>query len=38
VTKGHAFRTYDWPRATGLVDDLLSTYSLGAELATLQAA
>jgi 4-hydroxyphenylacetate 3-monooxygenase len=38
VTKGHAFRTYDWPRATGLVDDLLSTYSLDAELATLQAA
>ena len=33
VTKGHSYRTYDWPRAAGLVDDLLSTYSLGAELA-----
>jgi 4-hydroxyphenylacetate 3-monooxygenase len=33
VTKGHAYRSYDWQRATGLVDNLLSTYSLGAELA-----
>ncbi|RDU99076.1 4-hydroxyphenylacetate 3-hydroxylase family protein [Trinickia dinghuensis] len=38
VTKGHAYRTYDWQHATGLVDNLLGTYSLDAELATPRAA
>jgi 4-hydroxyphenylacetate 3-monooxygenase len=28
VTAGHSFRTFDWQSATGLVDDLLSSYSL----------
>jgi 4-hydroxyphenylacetate 3-monooxygenase len=28
VTKGHSFRTFDWAGATGLVDNVLSTYSL----------
>ena len=28
VTRGHAFRTYDWDRAVGLVDGLMSTYDL----------
>jgi len=30
VTKGHSFRTYDWARATGLVDDMLAGYDLEA--------
>ena len=28
VTAGHSFRTFDWGRATRLLDDLLSSYSL----------
>jgi 4-hydroxyphenylacetate 3-monooxygenase len=28
VTRGHAFRTYDWARAVGMVDALMSTYDL----------
>ena len=28
VTRGHAFRTYDWDRAVGLVDGLMATYDL----------
>jgi 4-hydroxyphenylacetate 3-monooxygenase len=28
VTRGHAFRTYDWARAVGMVDGLMSTYEL----------
>jgi 4-hydroxyphenylacetate 3-monooxygenase len=28
VTTGHSFRTFDWQRSCGLVDDLLSSYSL----------
>lgn len=28
VTCGHSFRTYDWARATGLVDGLMNTYTL----------
>ncbi len=28
VTKGHAFRTYDWDRAGGLVQSMLDSYSL----------
>jgi 4-hydroxyphenylacetate 3-monooxygenase len=30
VTKGHSFRTYDWERATSLVDRLMSSYDLQA--------
>ena len=26
VTRGHAFRTCDWEQATGMVDQLMSTY------------
>ena len=32
VTKGHAYRTYDWKSASGLVDNLLGSYSLEGEL------
>ena len=32
VTKGHSFRTFDWDGATGLVDRLLGSYDLDAEL------
>lgn len=32
VTTGHSVRTYDWKSATGLVDDLLASYSLEDEL------
>lgn len=32
VTKGHAFRTFDWDRCTGLVDGLLDSYRLEDEL------
>jgi 4-hydroxyphenylacetate 3-monooxygenase len=28
VTRGHAFRTYDWDRAVGLVDGFMATYEL----------
>jgi 4-hydroxyphenylacetate 3-monooxygenase len=28
VTRGHSFRSYDWARATGLVDKLLGSYGL----------
>ena len=28
VTRGHAFRTYAWDAATGLVDDFLASYDL----------
>jgi 4-hydroxyphenylacetate 3-monooxygenase len=28
VTRGHAFRTYDWANATGLVDEMMRRYSL----------
>ena len=28
VTRGHAFRTYDWDKAIGLVDGLMSSYDL----------
>lgn len=33
VTKNHSFRTFDWDGATGLVDRMLDSYSLEAELA-----
>ena len=32
VTAGHSFRTYDWNSATDMVENLLSSYSLAAEL------
>ena len=28
VTRAHAYRTYDWDRATGLVDSVLDSYAL----------
>lgn len=28
VTRGHAYRTYDWDAATGMVDDILGRYDL----------
>ena len=28
VTKAHSYRTYDWDRATGLVDAMLGSYDL----------
>ena len=28
VTRGHSFRTYDWEKAVGLVDGLMSTYEV----------
>ena len=34
VTKGHSFRTYDWNRATGLVDDMLAGYDRSGEAKT----
>lgn len=36
VTKNHAYRTFDWAGATGLVDRMLDSYSLDSELATLK--
>src|SRR5436190_4773561 len=32
VTSGHSFRTFDWPGATGMVDELMSGYDLAGEL------
>jgi 4-hydroxyphenylacetate 3-monooxygenase len=32
VTAGHSFRTYDWNGATGMVENLLGSYSLSDEL------
>ncbi|HEV8020097.1 MAG TPA: 4-hydroxyphenylacetate 3-hydroxylase C-terminal domain-containing protein, partial [Candidatus Lustribacter sp.] len=32
VTKGHSYRTYDWARATALVDAMLRSYDLPAEV------
>ena len=32
VTRGHSFRTFDWDRATGLVDRMLGSYRLEDEL------
>jgi 4-hydroxyphenylacetate 3-monooxygenase len=32
VTAGHSFRTYDWDSATGMVENLLSSYALADEL------
>jgi 4-hydroxyphenylacetate 3-monooxygenase len=28
VTRGHAYRTYDWDRALGQVDGFLGSYGL----------
>jgi 4-hydroxyphenylacetate 3-monooxygenase len=33
VTKNHSFRTYDWKRATGMLDGFLASYTLEDELA-----
>jgi 4-hydroxyphenylacetate 3-monooxygenase len=33
VTKNHSFRTYDWKRATGMLDKFLDSYTLEEELA-----
>jgi len=33
VTTGHSYRTFDWADATGMVDQLMSTYRLEDELA-----
>jgi len=33
VTKNHSFRTFDWDRSTGMVDEILDSYSLEDELA-----
>ena len=32
VTRGHSFRTYDWGRASGLVDELLAGYDRSGEV------
>lgn len=32
VTKGHAFRTYDWKKAAELLDKMLSSYELSEEI------
>lgn len=32
VTKGHSFRTFDWDRCAGMVDQMLDSYSLEDEL------
>jgi len=32
VTAGHSYRTFDWPGATGMVDNLMSTYDFADEL------
>ena len=31
VTRGHAFRTYDWEQATGMVDRFMAGYSAGGQ-------
>lgn len=36
VTRGHAFRTYDWDAATGFVDSLLGRYETPGETGTQQ--
>jgi 4-hydroxyphenylacetate 3-monooxygenase len=38
VTKGHSFRTFDWDSCTGLVDRMLDSYDLEAELIQFEAA
>jgi len=32
VNKGHSFRTYDWDRATAMVDGFLASYELADEV------
>ena len=36
VTRGHCFRAYDWDKAVGLVDNLLSSYGLPEPVKILQ--
>ena len=38
VTKGHAFRTYDWASAAALLDKMLSGYELSDEVAVTEPA
>ena len=38
VTRGHAYRTYDWAAATGMVDDIMSRYDLAASMGSGKAA
>ncbi len=38
VTKGHSFRSFDWDRCTGLVDQMLDGYSLEDELLNFRSA
>jgi 4-hydroxyphenylacetate 3-monooxygenase len=38
VTKGHSFRTYDWAQATGLVDGVMGSYSIGSNIGLNEAA
>jgi 4-hydroxyphenylacetate 3-monooxygenase len=35
VTRGHSFRTYDWGRASGLVDEMLAGYDRSGEVKAL---
>ena len=37
VTAGHSFRTFDWPGATGMLDDLMASYDLADELKRISA-
>ena len=37
VTTGHSYRTFDWAGATGMVDDLMSSYQLADELGAARA-
>jgi 4-hydroxyphenylacetate 3-monooxygenase len=36
VTKGHSFRTFDWPKTSAMLDQMLGSYDLDTELARLK--
>ena len=36
ILKNHAYRAYDWDRATNMLEQLLDSYDLDDELATRQ--
>ena len=36
VTRGHAYRTYDWSTATGMVDEIMERYQLAASMGPAQ--
>jgi 4-hydroxyphenylacetate 3-monooxygenase len=38
VTKGHAFRTYDWARASAQLDKMLASYELSDEVTIVEPA